>query len=222
MANDQLDRSDVEGAERDQSDRRRETNANFRAAVPISVVPSAERLDQPHSVVTVTNTHRAQRHIVLDRHFVGHELEPGQTVRNIEMLNSEIDSFRRARDPRRRNSRGESLPLHPLVFADVTPVDSRAQPDEQDPVMQDENRRRAESSREENERQAQRSQRETMQRAENEAQQNPAQGQGQPRVSEQQKVAQNPAPQSSAAPASGGNRTVESSRPVNSPPAKGR
>jgi hypothetical protein len=62
--------------------------------------PTWERLNSPSTRVTVTNTHVAQTHIVIDKFNVPHELRPGER-REMEMLNEEIARFQEMRLPDR-------------------------------------------------------------------------------------------------------------------------
>lgn len=108
---------------------------------PVHLIPSRSRLDAPHSVVSIRNT-GASRHVVVDRHLTGHEINPGQTVPDIEMRDSDIEYFLRQREvrPQRRmfGPQGQllprnRLPVHPLEVLDRrTPEEWKAEQERRD------------------------------------------------------------------------------------------
>jgi hypothetical protein len=59
----------------------------FRPTAPIA---TPDRLAKPSSYVTVKNNHPKTPHIVIDRYYVGKEIKPGETVKDIEMLDEDI------------------------------------------------------------------------------------------------------------------------------------
>lgn len=86
--------------------------------MPLAIVASPGRLAEPHSVVTVRNNDlEGRKHILIDRHQQPIPLLPGQRKGGIEMLDREIENFRRAAMPRVMG--GTAYPPHPLVFEDV-------------------------------------------------------------------------------------------------------
>jgi hypothetical protein len=91
---------------------------------PMRPEASWERLQEPSSRVTVTNTSEVQQHVVIDRFMVGHELRPGQKV-EIEMLNDEIARFQEMRRPGRYYpvidpaKPGREKPPHPIKIEGV-------------------------------------------------------------------------------------------------------
>ncbi len=87
-------------------------------------------------VPAITNTHPVQTHIIIDRYNVPHKIRAGQTIRNVEMIVSEVDTFRKLRAPGRFTPTGLPLPQHPLVF-DVPQI--------QQPLDGGEGERRAEA-----------------------------------------------------------------------------
>ncbi len=96
---------------------------------PIQLTLPKGRLNAPSSTVSIKNTSdvtlnirgkaEPQKHVVLDRGMVGHEIEAGETLHNIQMLNSEIEYFRQQRRPGRRDRLGRLLPQHPIEILDV-------------------------------------------------------------------------------------------------------
>lgn len=104
-------------------------NWQFSRMQPPSIQPTRERLARLHQIVAIRNTSdtamtkqgRAipQVHIVIDRYNRGHEIMPGQTKRDIDMLVSDIAYFVRQRAPNRIDNNGELLLPHPLVVLDV-------------------------------------------------------------------------------------------------------
>jgi hypothetical protein len=110
---------------------------------PIQLTPSKERLDAKHQLVTIRNASdveisatgrpKPQVHIVIDRHLVGHELQPGQSKHDIDMLVSEIEYFLRESKDGRVDGMGRLKPKHPVKIvgykpeqvADDTPTNRR-------------------------------------------------------------------------------------------------
>jgi hypothetical protein len=108
---------------------------------PVQLIPSKERLDADHQVVTISNISdrepsengkpRPQDHVVVDRFLNGHTLQPGQTLRDIDMLASDIAYFQRERMSNRFDNRGIPKPKHPIVISGISskvekrPVTSR-------------------------------------------------------------------------------------------------
>ena len=97
---------------------------------PIQMIPSAARLSKPYSVVDVTNKDlHGQKHVVIDRNMVGHELQPGQTLKDVEMLNVHIEHFQRQSrsgrfGPQRYGPGGvllarDEMPAHPIKILNV-------------------------------------------------------------------------------------------------------
>ena len=97
---------------------------NWARTQPMFIAPSKERLDREHQLVSVKNTSDLtvtamgkpvpQKHVVIDRFNAGHELEPGETKHNIDMLVSDIEYFVRERMSGRVNHMNRPKPLHPI------------------------------------------------------------------------------------------------------------
>jgi hypothetical protein len=97
---------------------------NWARTQPMNIIPSQHRLSQPHQLVSIRNTSdttvtaagrpQPQRHIVIDRYNQGHELEPGETKHDIDMLVSEIQHFMDNRKPDRKGRNGFPRALHPI------------------------------------------------------------------------------------------------------------
>jgi hypothetical protein len=86
------------------------------------IMPTPGRLDAEHQRVHIRNT-GAQTHIVVDRHYNGVEIAPGQTV-EVDMLVEDIASFQELARPDRGvytsgHLVGKPLPQHPLRIIDV-------------------------------------------------------------------------------------------------------
>ena len=106
---------------------------NWARSQPITVVASKDRLDQPHQTVTIKNTSDVtpglrgkivpQKHIVIDRHMTGHELDPGQSKADVEMLVTDIEYFLKQRAPNRFDRLGNKLPLHPIEIVGFKPIE---------------------------------------------------------------------------------------------------
>jgi hypothetical protein len=64
-------------------------------------------------------------HIIIDRYMVGHELMPGQSKSDIDMLVCDIRHFLKERAPNRRNSYGDQKPLHPIMIEGFKPIETR-------------------------------------------------------------------------------------------------
>jgi hypothetical protein len=92
---------------------------NWARMQPIEIKPSQERLDKPHQLVSIKNNSPDQLHIIIDRKMHGHELQPGQTKHDIDMLASEIEYFLGERDPSRRDNIGRPKPIHPIEIIGV-------------------------------------------------------------------------------------------------------
>jgi len=98
---------------------------------PIQMTPSKERLDMPHQIVNVKNTSdtevsatgrpKPQVHIVIDRFMVGHELQPGQTLKDVDMLVHDIEYFNRERSSDRHDIFGYPKPRHPIEINGYKP-----------------------------------------------------------------------------------------------------
>lgn len=101
----------------------RPPDQNWQRMQPIQITATRDRLDQPSQRVTIRNTSRAQKHIVIDRHMVGHELQPGQQIEDVEMLVSEIEYFLRERSPARRDALGRPKPIHPIEIVGLKTID---------------------------------------------------------------------------------------------------
>jgi hypothetical protein len=89
------------------------------------IMPTPGRLDAEHQRVHIRNT-GAQTHIVVDRHYNGVEIAPGQTV-EVDMLAEDIASFQELARPGRGvytsgHLVGKPLPQHPLRFVDIPAV----------------------------------------------------------------------------------------------------
>lgn len=69
--------------------------------------------------VTVTNTASNQIHVVIDRHYVGHELRPGQSKR-LDLLVDDIRNFKRLAQSGRTNIFGEPIIPHPIRITDLS------------------------------------------------------------------------------------------------------
>lgn len=104
-------------------------DANWARMQPVQIQASKERIDAAHQLVTVRNTHRMQKHVVIDRHMVGHELEPGQEKKDVDMLVSEIEYFLRQRAPNRFDNLGRKQPPIPIEIVGFKPIETRAAPD---------------------------------------------------------------------------------------------
>ena len=97
-------------------------------AMPLPI-PSAERLGQPHQVVTLFNSSRDQVHIVIDRHMRPHELAPGERHDGVEMLVEDVESFVHMRSPTRspvlrydaktRRMQYMAPPPHPVIIEGI-------------------------------------------------------------------------------------------------------
>jgi hypothetical protein len=111
----------------------RKGDKNWARERPVVMIPTQERLALPHSVVTIRNTSPDQKHIVIDRHHHGHELFPGQSKRDVEMLNSDVEYFLG------RHKRG-----HPVV---IEGAELRQQEDKSSVVGETSNQRRQEEQR---------------------------------------------------------------------------
>jgi hypothetical protein len=104
-------------------------DANWARMQPIQIQASPERIAAAHQLVSIRNTHRMQKHVVIDRHMVGHELEPGQEKKDIDMLVSEIEYFLRQRAPNRFDALGRKLPPIPIEIVGFKPIEIRAEPE---------------------------------------------------------------------------------------------
>lgn len=97
---------------------------NWARTQPMFIAPTKDRLDRKHQLVSVKNTSDVtvtasgkpvpQKHIVIDRYNQGHELEPGETKHNIDMLVDDIEYFIRERTPNRVNHMNRPKPSHPV------------------------------------------------------------------------------------------------------------
>ena len=104
---------------------------------PIRPEPTKERLDAPSSRVWVQNTSTNQNHIVIDRYNVGHELRPGER-REMEMVNTEIESFQEHRRPGRyypeidpEHPEGRMKPMHAILIEGVPSLAAADEPERQ-------------------------------------------------------------------------------------------
>ena len=98
---------------------------------PVTIVPHPDRLNAKHQRVALKNTSdtelsfdgmvRPQLHIVIDRHMVGHEIQPGQTLPDIDMVALEIEGFLRQRKRGRFSPSGREYPLHPIMIIGFDP-----------------------------------------------------------------------------------------------------
>jgi hypothetical protein len=96
---------------------------NWARMQPLFIQPSKERLDRKHQLVQVKNTTDTtittlgkpipQKHVVIDRFNLGHELEPGQ-IKEVDMLVDDIEYFIRERKPGRRDHQNRMKPIHPI------------------------------------------------------------------------------------------------------------
>ena len=68
--------------------------------------------------VTVQNTASGQNHVVIDRHYVGHELQPGQQKR-LELLVQDIENFMRLARPGRVDMFNRPIQPHPIRILDL-------------------------------------------------------------------------------------------------------
>ena len=81
--------------------------------------PSWERLNSPSMRVWVKNTSETQKHMVIDKYYVGHDLAPGER-KEIELLNEEIAVFQSHRLPDRIDfTTGMSKPLHAILIEGI-------------------------------------------------------------------------------------------------------
>jgi hypothetical protein len=113
---------------------------NWARTQPMFIAPSQQRLDRPHQVVSIKNTSDLtvtvmgkpvpQKHIVIDRYNAGHELEPGETKHNIDMLADDIEYFIRERSQGRINHMNRPKPRHPIqiIGFDETKMKEEVQP----------------------------------------------------------------------------------------------
>jgi hypothetical protein len=69
-------------------------DVNWQRSQPVQMIPSEKRMKAPHSVVNIKNNGEG-RHVIIDRHMTGHEIVPGQTLPNIEMLDDHVKYFQR-------------------------------------------------------------------------------------------------------------------------------
>lgn len=120
---------------------------DWRARSQVTLTPSADRLSAAHSVVTIRNTSQVQRHVVIDRHMIGHELQPGQEKHGIEMLNSEIETFIRERQPGRVDAYGNERPKHPIEIVDARAMNPEPLPATNTPIQGEQQRRAKDGSR---------------------------------------------------------------------------
>lgn len=101
----------------------RKPDQNWSRMQPIQITASKERLEAAHQTVTIRNTHRLQKHIVIDRHMVGHELDPGQEKKDVDMVVSEIEYFLRQRAGNRFDGLGRKLPPIPIEIVGFKPIE---------------------------------------------------------------------------------------------------
>lgn len=104
---------------------------NWSRTQPMFIAPSKQRLDRGHQLVSVKNTSdvtvtaqgrpQPQKHIVIDRFNQGHELQPGETKKDIDMLVDDIKYFVGERRPNRLNHMGRPKPIHPLQIVGFDP-----------------------------------------------------------------------------------------------------
>lgn len=97
---------------------------NWARTQPMFIAPSKDRLGRDHQRVSIKNTSddtvtatgrpQPQKHIVIDRFNQGHELEPGETKHDIDMLSDDIEYFIRERMPNRVNHLNQMKPIHPI------------------------------------------------------------------------------------------------------------
>lgn len=95
---------------------------------PPSLQPTAEQMSRKHQLVDLRNTSDVtmtrfgrpipQVHIVLDRYNRGHEIQPGETKRGIDLTIDAIAHFMRLR-AERVDDFGRPLPKHPIVVLDL-------------------------------------------------------------------------------------------------------
>jgi hypothetical protein len=114
---------------------------NWSRTQPMFIAPSPDRLRRPWQLVSIKNTSDVtmtaqgrpvpQKHIVLDRHNFGHELEPGETKQNIEMLAHDIEYYIRERGPGRVNHMNQPKPKHPILIVGVDDSRLREQMDKE-------------------------------------------------------------------------------------------
>lgn len=120
-----------------------EPDVNWARQQPMFIQATKERLKKSHQIVSIRNTsdvtpsHRGviapQKHIVIDRNNQGHELQPGETRHDIDMLVTDIEFFLRERRPNRRDHAGRMKPLHPVEIVGFDPANvlEGDDPDEQ-------------------------------------------------------------------------------------------
>lgn len=104
---------------------------NWSRTQPMFIAPTKDRLNRGHQLVSIKNTSdltvtaqgrpQPQQHIVIDRFNSGHELAPGETKHDIDMLADDIEFFLRERLPGRRNHLGRPKPLHPIQIVGFDP-----------------------------------------------------------------------------------------------------
>jgi hypothetical protein len=87
------------------------------------IMPTPGRLNAKHQIVLVCNTDPAQTHVIVDRHYNGVEIAPGQKV-EIDMLVEDIASFQKLARPDRGvymsgHLVGRPLPPHPVRILNI-------------------------------------------------------------------------------------------------------
>lgn len=105
---------------------------NWARMQPMSIQPTPARLDKPHQIVSIKNTSditpgprgipHPQKHIIIDRYNQGHELQPGETKHDIDMLAVDIEYFIRERQSGRRDQLGRAKPRHPIEIVGLDPA----------------------------------------------------------------------------------------------------
>lgn len=115
-----------------------EPDQNWSRTQPMHIAPSKERLDRKHQLVSIRNTSdttvtsigrpQPQRHIIIDRYNQGHELDPGETKHDIDMLVEDIEYFIRQGQP--RVERGRQKPRHPIK---IMGFDEKHLPSQEEP-----------------------------------------------------------------------------------------
>jgi hypothetical protein len=101
------------------------------------IMPPPGRLEAEHQRVKVMNT-GPQTHIVVDRHYNGIEIAPGQTV-EIDMTADDIAAFQELTRPGRGfytsgHLVGKPLPQHPLRFVDIPAAQHHPQEDSDEAI----------------------------------------------------------------------------------------